>query len=144
MYRKYFLDEDWFLNVFEELKNKEVRIFGFNKLEKNLLNPNKARVNIRIQSGTDWFNADIDVRFGNKKASLKQLQKAVRNRHKYVPLGDGTMGILPEEWLKKFEDYFKAGELTGNHLRISKINFRSEERRVGKECVSTCRSRWSP
>src|SRR3546814_9702454 len=23
-------------------------------------------------------------------------------------------------------------------------NLRSEERRVGKECVSTCRSRWSP
>src|SRR3546814_8131298 len=27
-----------------------------------------------------------------------------------------------------------------NHLRSA----RSEERRVGKECVSTCRSRWSP
>src|SRR3546814_11800575 len=25
-----------------------------------------------------------------------------------------------------------------------KPTFRSEERRVGKECVSTCRSRWSP
>src|SRR3546814_4274241 len=25
-----------------------------------------------------------------------------------------------------------------------KIRRRSEERRVGKECVSTCRSRWSP
>src|SRR3546814_11779181 len=24
------------------------------------------------------------------------------------------------------------------------IAYRSEERRVGKECVSTCRSRWSP
>src|SRR3546814_12021660 len=24
------------------------------------------------------------------------------------------------------------------------VTFRSEERRVGKECVSTCRSRWSP
>src|SRR3546814_2877230 len=24
------------------------------------------------------------------------------------------------------------------------VAFRSEERRVGKECVSTCRSRWSP
>src|SRR3546814_9767834 len=24
------------------------------------------------------------------------------------------------------------------------VNLRSEERRVGKECVSTCRSRWSP
>src|SRR3546814_3977399 len=25
-----------------------------------------------------------------------------------------------------------------------KLRVRSEERRVGKECVSTCRSRWSP
>src|SRR3546814_12285450 len=24
------------------------------------------------------------------------------------------------------------------------LSYRSEERRVGKECVSTCRSRWSP
>src|SRR3546814_16118906 len=28
--------------------------------------------------------------------------------------------------------------------RMSFIVTRSEERRVGKECVSTCRSRWSP
>src|SRR3546814_8652050 len=56
--------------------------------------------------------------------------------------------------------------ITNNNLRLSKIiqkifnkaelikknkvyntnknNYRSEERRVGKECVSTCRSRWSP
>src|SRR3546814_11601100 len=26
----------------------------------------------------------------------------------------------------------------------ARIDVRSEERRVGKECVSTCRSRWSP
>src|SRR3546814_13167887 len=26
----------------------------------------------------------------------------------------------------------------------AEVLFRSEERRVGKECVSTCRSRWSP
>src|SRR3546814_1022480 len=28
--------------------------------------------------------------------------------------------------------------------RASRLHRRSEERRVGKECVSTCRSRWSP
>src|SRR3546814_12482758 len=27
---------------------------------------------------------------------------------------------------------------------LYKTYYRSEERRVGKECVSTCRSRWSP
>src|SRR3546814_11705906 len=33
-----------------------------------------------------------------------------------------------------------AAELAREHLKPG----RSEERRVGKECVSTCRSRWSP
>src|SRR3546814_13981443 len=28
--------------------------------------------------------------------------------------------------------------------RPGRFHLRSEERRVGKECVSTCRSRWSP
>src|SRR3546814_2570053 len=30
------------------------------------------------------------------------------------------------------------------HLESGVVPMRSEERRVGKECVSTCRSRWSP
>src|SRR3546814_13943200 len=32
--------------------------------------------------------------------------------------------------------------LTSMHMTL--LGGRSEERRVGKECVSTCRSRWSP
>src|SRR3546814_1921236 len=31
-----------------------------------------------------------------------------------------------------------------HHAEIGGFTLRSEERRVGKECVSTCRSRWSP
>src|SRR3546814_17497865 len=33
------------------------------------------------------------------------------------------------------------GKLT---VLVANLAHRSEERRVGKECVSTCRSRWSP
>src|SRR3546814_5442655 len=39
------------------------------------------------------------------------------------------------------------GEVGGNVFIDADIRIvvgRSEERRVGKECVSTCRSRWSP
>ena len=42
----------------------------------------------------------------------------------------------------------KGYELQSNqcHVTVSDLSseWRSEERRVGKECVSTCRSRWSP
>src|SRR3546814_14474502 len=45
---------------------------------------------------------------------------------------------------------FLRADLSGATLtkvgafRAKFVNTRSEERRVGKECVSTCRSRWSP
>src|SRR3546814_11803730 len=32
----------------------------------------------------------------------------------------------------------------GQGVLLTEKRSRSEERRVGKECVSTCRSRWSP
>src|SRR3546814_4241563 len=34
-------------------------------------------------------------------------------------------------------------QIIGNYFDEGRL-LRSEERRVGKECVSTCRSRWSP
>src|SRR3546814_6257949 len=36
------------------------------------------------------------------------------------------------------------GNGPGHHAAVAVVDHRSEERRVGKECVSTCRSRWSP
>src|SRR3546814_6217567 len=40
--------------------------------------------------------------------------------------------------LHRTEDNFEVAK------RENQVIYRSEERRVGKECVSTCRSRWSP
>src|SRR3546814_4327113 len=45
--------------------------------------------------------------------------------------------LLPER-APPYEPPAPADELAGL------VKKRSEERRVGKECVSTCRSRWSP
>src|SRR3546814_12480975 len=57
-------------------------------------------------------------------------------------------GILIVEFAKELEEQGKsliAATLEAARLRLRPILMtRSEERRVGKECVSTCRSRWSP
>src|SRR3546814_3696099 len=38
----------------------------------------------------------------------------------------------------------RIGPLSRENCAVPALVYRSEERRVGKECVSTCRSRWSP
>ena len=40
--------------------------------------------------------------------------------------------------------YESAYATTAKVVETAVSKIRSEERRVGKECVSTCRSRWSP
>src|SRR3546814_12101974 len=47
----------------------------------------------------------------------------------------------PDLWRR----YLNAVRQQALHLaRAGQVVIRSEERRVGKECVRTCRSRWSP
>ncbi|HET9278721.1 MAG TPA: DEAD/DEAH box helicase [Flavitalea sp.] len=123
LHKDRFLDKDWFLNAFEQWENQGITILGFNKLKDNKLNRSKAKVTIHVTSGTNWFNTEIDVRFGKKRAHLNQLQKSVRNRSKFVQLDDGTLGILPEEWIEKFFKYFTIGELLNETLVTPKINF---------------------
>src|SRR3546814_6747575 len=42
--------------------------------------------------------------------------------------------------------FFERGwaSIRTRHLNMFTLDRKSEERRVGQECVSTCRSRWSP
>src|SRR3546814_16384562 len=54
---------------------------------------------------------------------------------------------LKSDFESHIVDATARGTLSGNpdlHNEKAKALTRSEERRVGKECVSTCRSRWSP
>src|SRR3546814_14021361 len=53
------------------------------------------------------------------------------------------MATAANATIAEVEEVVPAGELDPDHIHTPGI-FRSEERRVGKEFVSKCRSRWSP
>src|SRR3546814_13499955 len=55
---------------------------------------------------------------------------------------DGALGTMYENRLLRRALFESARGAARIDLRMK--TRRSEERRVGKECVSTCRSRWSP
>lgn len=124
LHKRHFLDESWFLNVFDEWRNHHITILGFNELEGNKMNANKVKITVNVLSGINWFNVIINAKYGNRRTSLKQIYRAVRNKTKYVQLDDGTVGILPDEWIEKFRDYFNSGEIAADDtLQVAKSNF---------------------
>jgi hypothetical protein len=124
LHKRRFLDENWFLNAFEEWFANDVTILGFNELSGNKLNPHKVKIDVKVLSGINWFNTVINARFGKRKVSLKHLHKAIRNKTKFVQLDDGTLGILPKEWIEQFSNYFNAGEIINDDtLQTAKTNY---------------------
>src|SRR3546814_5047483 len=81
---------------------------------------------------SDW-SSDVcssDLKLGCNACSLSP-GAAMRQRALGQDIATGSTGMIAEG--SQAPDFAIEGE-----------GGRSEERRVGKECVSTCRSRWSP
>ena len=78
--------------------------------------PGTTRVSVK--SGIDWFELHGEVQYGDTSASLPQLLAAVRRGDSMVVLGDGTFGLLPEEWLKRFAPLAGLGEKGEDHLKF--------------------------
>ncbi|MCS3532922.1 DEAD/DEAH box helicase [Chryseobacterium sp. JUb7] len=136
LHKDKFLDNNWFLEAFEMWRNEGITILGFNELKNTKLNPHRAKINIVVTSGVDWFNAKLSVRFGKKEAPLKQLHRAIRNKAKFVQLDDGSQGILPDEWIEKITRYFQVGDIDEELLKIPKINFTEVSNLFEKEILS--------
>lgn len=123
MHRKHFLDIEWFLDAFEAWRSKGITIMGFNKLNNNNLSQYKVDISIKVISGIDWFETVPKVESNGEAISLKHLHKSIRNKSKFIKLDDGTMGILPDEWVEKFTGYFNAGEVVDESIHTHKINY---------------------
>src|SRR3546814_12889290 len=58
--------------------------------------------------------------------------------------GDDLRDVIVPVLLLDITDHLAAPRFAEVDIEVRHRNARSEERRVGKECDSTCRSRWSP
>lgn len=117
------VEKFWFFDAFEKLQENHVEVFGLNDLKNFKFNPNKAIITTNLRSGKDWFEAEVDIAFGDNKIALNEVKKAILKREKYIKLSDGSIGILPQEWLDKFNRYLRYGEIKNNKIQLSKTKF---------------------
>jgi non-specific serine/threonine protein kinase len=116
------LKNNWFFLFVDATKEMKIPVFGFEALRNFRFNTARPSTKIFISSNTDWFDARVDIVFGDQKVSVSEVKRALANKQQFVQLNDGTLGILPEEWLKKYSLLFRIGEGKTNHLKLSRYH----------------------
>lgn len=71
-----------------------------------------------VSSGVDWFELRGEVNYGDATAQLPELLQALRRGENMVRLSDGSYGLLPEEWLRRFGHLAGLGTAEKDHIRF--------------------------
>ncbi|MBS1746756.1 MAG: DEAD/DEAH box helicase [Bacteroidetes bacterium] len=117
------LKNNWFFLFADAVKEMNIPVYGFDALKKFRFNTAKPSTKIFISSNTDWFDAKIDIHFGEQKVTVADVKKALANKQQFVPLQDGTLGILPEDWIRRYSMLFAVGEGKATNIKLSKYHF---------------------
>ncbi|HEX6332683.1 MAG TPA: SNF2-related protein, partial [Flavisolibacter sp.] len=116
------LKNNWFFLFVDAMNESRTPVYGFEALKNFRFNTAKPQTHIYISSHTDWFDAKVEILFGDQKVSVAEVKKALSNKQQFVQLNDGTLGILPEEWLKKYSLLFRVGEGRTDKLKLSRYH----------------------
>ncbi len=117
------LANNWFYRFTEVLRDAGVNIHGFEGLKSLRVNTHKPETVVQVSSGIDWFDASVELKFGDQLVSIIDVKRALAQKQNFVKLGDGSIGLLPDEWLKKYTLLLKMGETKGNKIRLKKYHF---------------------
>ncbi len=77
-----------------------------------------GNVRVDVSSGIDWFELNGGVEFDGKLVSLPRLLAAAKSGEKTIKLDDGSIGLLPMEWLEKYAPLVGLGEAQDESLRF--------------------------
>ncbi|HEX6986460.1 MAG TPA: SNF2-related protein, partial [Planctomycetaceae bacterium] len=78
-----------------------------------------ADVAFRVKSGIDWFELHADVDFDGRTIPFPELLAALARGDTTVRLDDGSIGVIPEEWAKKFGLLAGLGLASEDHMRFA-------------------------
>ncbi len=69
-----------------------------------------------VNSGVDWFELAGVCDFDGQHVTFPDVLAAIKKGERFVKLGDGTQGLLPEDWLKRYGNLAELGEMNDDKL----------------------------
>jgi len=81
------------------------------------------RIELNLKKERDWFDLYGDVVVGKFSFPFIKLASYIGSGNRFYPLPDGRFFLIPEEWMAKYEEVFRMGELEGEGVRMMKSRF---------------------
>lgn len=73
---------------------------------------------VKVKSGIDWFEVHGDADFGEQQVGMPMLLKAVKQGENTVTLDDGSVGMLPNDWLNRYAVMADIGDAMEDHIKF--------------------------
>ncbi len=121
---KYYHRADFDFELSPRLLPKATRALleaGWHVEAEGKLYRSSGAIHIEVTTGIDWFDLEGKVQFDDQVAPLPRLLQALKKGENTIQLDDGTFGMLPEDWLKKYGMLAGLGAVEGDQLRFSRM-----------------------
>lgn len=73
-----------------------------------------------VHSNRDWFDLNATADFEGQPVTLPRLLEALRRGETSVVLDDGSLGMVPEDWLQKYGLLARLGTVEGDKVRFGR------------------------
>ncbi|MBS1602219.1 MAG: DEAD/DEAH box helicase [Bacteroidetes bacterium] len=117
------LEKSWFLRFYQQMQQMDIPVLGMSKLRKFKYNTNVPQFEIIAGRSIDWFDLTIRVSYGDLVVPLNELRKAILGRQDYILLSDGSLGLLPKEWLDKYSLLLRMGQMRDGGMRLPAVHW---------------------
>ena len=69
-------------------------------------------MSMNVSSNTDWFDLKLEANFGDMSVAREDLLNALESKNGLIKLTDGSLGLLPADWLARYASIGEFGNLT--------------------------------
>jgi non-specific serine/threonine protein kinase len=126
---------EWLFSVLPEVAGEGFTILGEEKLKKFRINRNSPTIALKIFSEIDWFDLELDVKFGKEELGGDLFLNAVSDGRRYIELASGNKVRIPEEWLNRFTHLAKLLSTGEKKIRMNRYHLPLLE--AGKDLFDT-------
>ena len=99
---------------------------GFTINQENLKQPfhlSEPVLTYTVREDNDWFDLNIIIRFGKFEIPFKKLRPHILNSNRFYELPDGSIAIIPQEWMQKLSPILDCSSESNDNVRLGRFHY---------------------